>query len=231
MWAWGGATVCISLKQLLLAQAPTHAVALTHCYLNHALPPPPTGTSPDPPVQKSGTQAGPAHQLARLRPRPRAPSSENRINGLPAGRSPPSWPGPSACDGRQSPAGRPARLPAWNTEPSLGGRQAAWRIGERAKMEDALARKERLKALRAAAAAAGEVGVQDQAAAAPEAEPEKPVLKFRNYVVQDTKRIDHETVRAWLGIAGGVVAGGRRGAAPHGRPSGHVVVAPCRPAV
>lgn len=64
-------------------------------------------------------------------------------------------------------------------------------------MEDALARKERLKALRAAAAAAGEAGgVQDQASTQPEAEPEKPVLKFRNYVVQDTKRIDHETVAA-----------------------------------
>jgi coiled-coil domain-containing protein 12 len=61
-------------------------------------------------------------------------------------------------------------------------------------MEDALARKERLKALKAAAQAK-EGGGQDQdgAAAADEA-PEKPVLKFRNYAVQDTKRIDYEQV-------------------------------------
>ncbi|KAG2499078.1 hypothetical protein HYH03_003261 [Edaphochlamys debaryana] len=62
-------------------------------------------------------------------------------------------------------------------------------------MEDALARKERLKALRAAAQAAEAKG-EDGGEPAPAEEPEKPVLKFRNYAVQDTKRIDHETVKA-----------------------------------
>lgn len=60
-------------------------------------------------------------------------------------------------------------------------------------MEDAAARKERLKALRQAAAAAGELGTSGNDAAQAE-EPEKPVLKFRNYAVQDTKRIDYEKV-------------------------------------
>ncbi|PNW75233.1 hypothetical protein CHLRE_12g518300v5 [Chlamydomonas reinhardtii] len=59
-------------------------------------------------------------------------------------------------------------------------------------MEDALARKERLKALRAAAQAAETDGGAEPAAE----EPEKPVLKFRNYAVQDTKRIDYEQVEA-----------------------------------
>lgn len=64
-------------------------------------------------------------------------------------------------------------------------------------MEDAIARRERLKALRAAAQAAeGTDGGEQAAAPAEEAEPEKPVLKFRNYAVQDTKRIDHERVAA-----------------------------------
>jgi coiled-coil domain-containing protein 12 len=64
-------------------------------------------------------------------------------------------------------------------------------------MEDALARKERLKALRAAAqaAAADDTAAQEPHSTAEE-EPEKPVLKFRNYAVQDTKRIDHERVAA-----------------------------------
>ncbi|PNH03523.1 Coiled-coil domain-containing protein 12 [Tetrabaena socialis] len=74
-------------------------------------------------------------------------------------------------------------------------------------MDDALARRERLKALRAAAAAA-EGGQAPEAvpaaAAAADAdagddaavEADKPVLKFRNYAVQDTKRIDHERVAA-----------------------------------
>ncbi|GFR43708.1 hypothetical protein Agub_g4818 [Astrephomene gubernaculifera] len=64
-------------------------------------------------------------------------------------------------------------------------------------MEDALARRERLKALRAAAQATdGDQGDAAAAAPAADAEPEKPVLKFRNYAVQDTKRIDHERVAA-----------------------------------
>ncbi len=57
-------------------------------------------------------------------------------------------------------------------------------------MEDALARKERLKALRAAAQAVETDGGAEPAAE----EPEKPVLKFRNYAVHDTKRIDYEQV-------------------------------------
>jgi hypothetical protein len=55
-------------------------------------------------------------------------------------------------------------------------------------MEDAVARRERLKALKAAADASG------TAQPIPEkAEPEKPVLKFRNYAVRD-KKIEHEQV-------------------------------------
>lgn len=71
-------------------------------------------------------------------------------------------------------------------------------------MEDAAARKERLKALRAAAqlagggpgegaAAAADEAPRDEAAAQ-QAEPEKPVLKFRNYSVKDEKNIQHEKV-------------------------------------
>lgn len=73
------------------------------------------------------------------------------------------------------------------------------------RMEDAAARRERLKALRAAQQLAqqgegGDVGgtgppqqQQQQEAAAAE-EPEKPVLKFRNYAVKDQKNIEHEKV-------------------------------------
>ncbi|KXZ52889.1 hypothetical protein GPECTOR_8g269 [Gonium pectorale] len=61
-------------------------------------------------------------------------------------------------------------------------------------MESALERKERLKALRAAALAAEGRQGDDVEAPAEAPEPEKPVLKFRNYAVQDTKRIDHERV-------------------------------------
>lgn len=66
-------------------------------------------------------------------------------------------------------------------------------------MEEASARRERLKALKAAAAAAAGDAPPDGVAPGTEqqqqeAEPEKPVLKFRNYVVKDT-RIEHETVR------------------------------------
>mmetsp|Transcript_21131 Transcript_21131/g.46272 ORF Transcript_21131/g.46272 Transcript_21131/m.46272 type:complete len:134 (+) Transcript_21131:79-480(+) len=57
-------------------------------------------------------------------------------------------------------------------------------------MEDAVARRERLKALKAAAEAVGE-GAPD---AAPEQDSDKPVLKFRNYAVKDEKRIEHEKV-------------------------------------
>ncbi|GLC45119.1 hypothetical protein PLESTB_001470600 [Pleodorina starrii] len=63
-------------------------------------------------------------------------------------------------------------------------------------MEDALARKERLKALRAAAQATGADDTNAPGPDTAEPEPEKPVLKFRNYAVQDTKRIDHERVAA-----------------------------------
>ncbi|EFJ50918.1 hypothetical protein VOLCADRAFT_116633 [Volvox carteri f. nagariensis] len=64
-------------------------------------------------------------------------------------------------------------------------------------MEDALARRERLKALRAAAqASAPDEADASQQHDTAEPEPEKPVLKFRNYAVQDTKRIDHERVAA-----------------------------------
>ncbi len=59
-------------------------------------------------------------------------------------------------------------------------------------MEDAEARKERLKALRQAAEISREDG-EDAAAAAPAVE--EPVLKFRNYSVRDEK-IAHEKVEA-----------------------------------
>jgi coiled-coil domain-containing protein 12 len=62
-------------------------------------------------------------------------------------------------------------------------------------MEDPAARKARLKALREAAAGQGAAdGGQDAAAAKADQEPEKPVLKFRNYNPKDEKRIEHEKV-------------------------------------
>jgi hypothetical protein len=68
-------------------------------------------------------------------------------------------------------------------------------------MESAAERRERLKALKEAArlaeqsgAAEGAVeGATGTAAAGAAQEPEKPVLKFRNYVVKD-QRIEHEQV-------------------------------------
>ena len=70
-------------------------------------------------------------------------------------------------------------------------------------MEDAAARRERLKALKAAAALAqqpegdGPGPLEQQPE---EVEPEKPTLKFRNYVVKD-QRIEHEQVRTGAGAA------------------------------
>ncbi|MEW5299566.1 MAG: hypothetical protein WDW38_004394 [Sanguina aurantia] len=67
-------------------------------------------------------------------------------------------------------------------------------------MEDALARKERLKAMKAAAAEAEEGGVETSTAKQPQQsaqrpdETEKPVLKFRNYNVHDKKKIAHEQI-------------------------------------
>lgn len=61
-------------------------------------------------------------------------------------------------------------------------------------MEEAAARRERLKALKAAQQLVeGDAGTE---AAAPEAaaEPQKPVLKFRNYAVKDEQHIQHEKV-------------------------------------
>ena len=60
-------------------------------------------------------------------------------------------------------------------------------------MDDAAARRERLRALRAAAAEAGEDGGQP---AAQPAAPEEPQLRFRNYNVHDKKHIAHSTVEA-----------------------------------
>ncbi|GBF91766.1 hypothetical protein Rsub_04070 [Raphidocelis subcapitata] len=71
-------------------------------------------------------------------------------------------------------------------------------------MEEAAARRERLKALKAAAQLAGDDGggggggggggaAADGEAQQQQQEPEKPTLKFRNYVVKDT-RIEHELV-------------------------------------
>lgn len=58
-------------------------------------------------------------------------------------------------------------------------------------MEEAAARRERLRALRQAAGQQdGGAGQQDEQQA------DKPVLKFRNYVMQDSN-IQHEQVR-WL---------------------------------
>ncbi|KAJ9529875.1 hypothetical protein QJQ45_022279 [Haematococcus lacustris] len=56
-------------------------------------------------------------------------------------------------------------------------------------MEDAAARKERLRALRQAAEQA------EGATGDAQAEPEKPVLRFRNYAVKDHKHIQHEQVQ------------------------------------
>lgn len=60
-------------------------------------------------------------------------------------------------------------------------------------MEDAVARRERLKALKQAAQLVETVDAPAAAEAAQQ--PEKPVLKFRNYAVKDEK-IQHEKVRA-----------------------------------
>lgn len=61
-------------------------------------------------------------------------------------------------------------------------------------MEEAAARRERLKALKAAAALADGDGGGAPAAEEQQQqqEPEKPTLKFRNYVVKDKQRIEHE---------------------------------------
>jgi hypothetical protein len=71
-------------------------------------------------------------------------------------------------------------------------------------MEDAASRRERLRALKqaaqlvesgggdAAAVAAAPSAAQEAAAEQPA---EKPLLKFRNYVVKDEKNIQHEKVR------------------------------------
>jgi len=67
-------------------------------------------------------------------------------------------------------------------------------------MEEAAARRERLKALKAAAQLSGDAPDAGAAAAAAEQEPEKPTLKFRNYVVKDT-RIEHEQVCVWPACA------------------------------
>lgn len=62
-------------------------------------------------------------------------------------------------------------------------------------MEEAAARKERLKALKAAQQLVeGDAAAAAAAAAQEAAEPEKPVLKFRNYTVKDEKHIEHEKV-------------------------------------
>ncbi len=80
-------------------------------------------------------------------------------------------------------------------------KQAGRWCSRHSSMESALERRERLKALRAAAQAA-EAQQQPAATAAPEAgtqqqeaapEPEQPVLKFRSYVLKDQK-IAHEKV-------------------------------------
>ena len=81
-------------------------------------------------------------------------------------------------------------------------------------MEDALARRERLKALKQAAALAGGDGdaPSTTAPAAAAAEPEKPVLKFRNYTVKDAS-IAHETVRVGGACATAMTADGGGGGA------------------
>ena len=63
-------------------------------------------------------------------------------------------------------------------------------------MEEAAARRERLKALKAAAALAdggGDAGAGNAAGGEEQQEPERPTLKFRNYIVKD-KAIEHEQV-------------------------------------
>lgn len=55
-------------------------------------------------------------------------------------------------------------------------------------MEDALARKERLKALKQAAELADGSSVQEDTR-----DPEKPVIKFRNYTPRDEK-LEHEKI-------------------------------------
>lgn len=50
-----------------------------------------------------------------------------------------------------------------------------------------------MKALKAAAQLAGDTGQEDHEQQEQQAEPEKPTLKFRNYVVRD-KQIEHEQV-------------------------------------
>jgi coiled-coil domain-containing protein 12 len=63
-------------------------------------------------------------------------------------------------------------------------------------MEDAQARRARLRALREEAASApGGDEAAPAAAPAADAAPEEPVLKFRNYAVKDDKRIAFERVR------------------------------------
>lgn len=70
-------------------------------------------------------------------------------------------------------------------------------------MEDAAARKARLKALRAAAEAQAPAATQpeatqpEQSAVAQsedQAKPEEPQLKFRNYTVKNSKRVAHDQV-------------------------------------
>jgi hypothetical protein len=63
-------------------------------------------------------------------------------------------------------------------------------------MEDPAARKQRLKALRAAAQANGDSAV----AAAPQ-EAQEPTLKFRNYAVQDKKHVQHVEVGGGRAVA------------------------------
>lgn len=66
-------------------------------------------------------------------------------------------------------------------------------------MEDAAARKARLKALRAAAEADGDRAEPAVQVAAPvedadTAQPEEPQLKFRNYTVNQKKRLAHDQI-------------------------------------
>eukprot|EP00877_Chromochloris_zofingiensis_P001200 jgi/Chrzof1/11080/Cz05g22210.t1 len=60
-------------------------------------------------------------------------------------------------------------------------------------MEDAVARRERLKALKQAADLANSADQPSTAPSQAAEEPAKPVLKFRNYVVRD-EHIQHEQV-------------------------------------
>ncbi|KAK9804024.1 hypothetical protein WJX73_002966 [Symbiochloris irregularis] len=69
-------------------------------------------------------------------------------------------------------------------------------------MEDAAARRARLKALRAAAEAEGpgdqpvSASAEDlEAAAQPTTATEEPQLKFRNYTVKNNKRVAHDTIQ------------------------------------